>query len=366
MGMEREAAAPLYRQLKGILERQIENGDLRPGDMLPSLRQLCRDYEVSTITVRRALQELVGEGRLQSQQGVGTFVTARNRHPRLALVTFGFHEQEWRRNSSIFGDLIGGAATVAWEHDALFSVVRVDPGRGTADVLASILDERFFDGLLIRILPDVAEGDLEPLLGAGLPYVVVKRYIPGRPINCVVVDDVAAARQATAHLIAHGCRRIGFICPLGSVVGRDRHEGYRQALAGHGLPYDPSLVQAPGEWFEERGYAAARALLALPNPPQAVFAAGDQLAIGAYRAAGELGLRIPQDLAIVGYDDIPAAAALQPPLTTVRTSYYDFGARATELLLALVGHQVASPQRVTLEAPLVVRKSCGRHGQDGN
>lgn len=359
--MDRGGSTPLYLQLKTILQRRIEAGELQPGDMLPSLRQLCAQYQVSSITARRAVQELIAEGRLQSQQGIGTFVTAHNRRSRLALVILGFYEQEWRRNSTIFGDLIGGAATVAWEHEALLSVSRVDPARRTADVLASILDERFFDGLLIRTLPDVSVADLQPVLAAGLPYVVIKRHIPGLPVNCVVVDDAGAAYRATAHLIGHGRRRIAFVCPLAATVGRAREQGYRRALAEHGLPYDAALVPATADWFEERGYAALRELMALPQPPDAVFAAGDMLAMGTYRAAAELGLSIPGDLAVVGYDDIPAAATLQPPLTTVRTSYYDFGARATELLLDLIAGRALAPQRVELEAPLVVRESCGKH-----
>jgi LacI family transcriptional regulator len=362
MPIQRSAAGPLYLQLKSLLQRQIDSGELQPGDMLPSLRQLCRQHGVSSITVRRALQELINEGRLQSQQGIGTFVTARNRQARLALLILGFHEQEWRRNSGIFGDLIAGAATVAWEHDALFSVVRVDPERELAAVLASIVEERFFDGLLVRVLSDAQPSELRPVCEAGLPYVVIKRYVPGQAMNCVVVDDVRAAREATDHLLDHGYRRVAFVCPLGTVVGRDRHEGYRQALAARGLAYDPALVPPVAEWFQECGYTALKALMGLPQPPEAVFAAGDMLAIGAYRAAAELGLDIPHDLAVVGYDDIPAAATLQPPLTTVRTSFYDFGARATELLLDLIARRVAGPQRVVLEAPLVVRQSCGAHG----
>ncbi len=361
MPMRRAAAGPLYVQLKEIIERQIDSGELQPGDMLPSLRQLCRQHAVSSITVRRALQDLVREGRLQSQQGIGTFVAARSRHPRLALLTLGFYEQEWRRNSGIFGDLIAGAATVAWEHDALFSVTRVDPGRDTAGFLASIVEEGFFDGLLLRTLPDITTADLAPVLAADLPYVVIKRYIPDTPINCVVVDDAEAAYRATAHLVDHGYRSIAFACPLVAIVGRDRHLGYARALAEHDLPYDPQLVHPVADWFEEQGYLALKALWALAHRPDALFAAGDQLAIGAYRAAKELGLRIPRDLAIVGYDDIPAATSLQPPLTTVRTSYYDFGARATGLLLDLIARRVAPPQRVLLEAPLVVRQSCGDH-----
>ena len=361
MPIDRAVPEPLYRQLKSLLLHQIESGELRPGDMLPSLRQLCREYGVSLITVRRALQELVSEGRLQSQQGIGTFVTDRVRHARIALVILGFYEQEWRRNSSIFGDLIGGAATVAWEREALFSVTRVDPSRRAADVLASIVDERFFDGLLIRVLPDITEEDIAPLLAAAMPFVVIKRYVPGLDINCVVNDDVTAAYRATVHLIEHGYRRIAFLCPLNATVGRDRHEGYRRALAERGVPYDARLVPAIKDWFEEEGELALEALFDLAQPPQAVFAAGDPLAVGVYRAVAALGLRIPADLAVVGYDDIPAAAALQPPLTTVRTSYHDLGARAAALLLDLIAGKANGPLRLVLDAPLIVRGSCGPH-----
>jgi DNA-binding LacI/PurR family transcriptional regulator len=364
--MEQDNGKPLYEQLMGDLERQMDAGELKPGDMLPSLRQLCAHYGVSAITVRRALQELVREGRVQSQQGIGSFVTARNRPPRLALLTLGFHEQEWRHNAGIFGDLIAGCATVAWQEEALFSLAHVDPRRQTAELLSAIVDEGFYDGLLLRVQDDVSLDDLQPLLAAALPYVVIKRYLPGAPLNCVIVDDALAAYQATRHLLAHGYWRIALICPLSAVVGRDRRAGYERALCEAGLPLEPQLAPPVADWFEETGAAALRQLAALPQPPQAIFAAGDQLALGVYHGTGELGLRIPHDLAVVGYDDIPAAATLRPALTTVRTSYYDFGARATQLLLDLIAGRVAAPQRIVLEAPLVVRGSCGGHGAGGN
>lgn len=366
MSIDRTGSTPLYRQLMSLLQRQMDSGELQPGDMLPSLRRLCEQYEVSSITARRAVQELIGAGRLQSQQGIGTFVTARNRRPRLALVFLGFQEREWRRNSTIFGDLIGGAGTVAWEHEALLSVSRVDPARRTAEVLASILEERFFDGLLIRILPDVTADDLQPVLAGGLPYVLIKRHVPGLAVNCIVVDDAQGAYRATAHLIGLGRRRIAFVGPVSTTIGHERELGYRRALADRVLPCDPALVCASADWFEESGHAAVRRLAALPQPPEAVFAAGDMLALGACRAAAELGLTIPHDLALVGYDDIPVAATLRPPLTTVRTSYYDFGARAAELLLDLIAGRATAPQRVELEAPLIVRQSCGALARSGS
>jgi LacI family xylobiose transport system transcriptional regulator len=201
---------------------------------------------------------------------------------------------------------------------------------------------------------------LDPFLETGFPYVAIKRSLPGRSINCVVSDDVRDAFLATEHLIQLGHTRIGVIAPTNIAVGRDRTKGYFQALDAHGLKPNPAWVCYAENFFEETGYQCALELVQMRDRPTAVFALGDIVAIGAYRAIQEAGLCIPEDVAVVGHDDIPPAAEMSPPLTTMRTSYHEFGAAAVSLLLDILTRQVQPPKKVVVESSLVVRASSGR------
>jgi hypothetical protein len=214
------------------------------------------------------------------------------------------------------------------------------------------------DGVLLRVANDIREEHLEILEEAGLPYVVVKRHIPGRRMNCVISDDVVGARIATSYLLDLGYRRIAFVCAKPQItLARERLIGYREALADCGVDYDETLVRQESYFTVERGQDAVRSLMELPEPPEAIFVASDTMAMGGYGAAQELNLKIPEDLALVGYDDIPPASVLQPPLTTIRTSYYDFGHLASQLLLELIDGKELAPQQRIIEPSLVVRGS---------
>jgi len=177
-------------------------------------------------------------------------------------------------------------------------------------------------------------------------------------IPYVDVDNRAGAYQAVTHLIGLGHRRIGFIsnAPLSYSGAQARFAGYKQALAEHDLPLDEELIRT-ASFLPETGQVAIRDLLALPDRPTAVFAASDVVAIGAMSGIQAAGLAIPENMAIVGFDDIFLAAYTQPPLTTVRVPAYGLGWTAAELLISLVeGDGVSS---VTLETELVIRDSCG-------
>jgi LacI family transcriptional regulator len=185
----------------------------------------------------------------------------------------------------------------------------------------------------------------------------------GRPEGCdlpaVDVDNQAGGYQATTHLIGLGHRRIGFIsnAPLSYAGARDRFAGYSQALGEHAIPLDADLVRT-AVFMPDSAQEAMRAMLALPQRPTAVFAASDVVAIGAMSAILEGGLGIPQDIAVVGFDDIFLAAHLQPPLTTIRVPAYGLGWTAAEVLInSIEGEEEASS--VILETELVVRASCG-------
>jgi LacI family repressor for deo operon, udp, cdd, tsx, nupC, and nupG len=350
------SSKPLHQQIKQILERQILQKELEEGELIPSEKELCEQFGVSSTTVRRALHELVRDGLIYRRPGIGSFVSSAAKQLSLLLLVSGFDDAAWHAN--LFGELIGGIAKVTWEHSTTLSVVHVPPGfKGVRSYLYSVIEEDVFDGILLRVAGDLEEDYLVPLLETGCPYVAIKRYLPHREINCVVHDDLQGAFRATEHLIKLGHTRIGLIASQHTIVGRDRSQGYFKALEAYEVDADPSLIRYSDSFREEEGHRATSELLSLEERPTAVFAASDRLAVGAYRAIEETGLRIPEDVAIVGYGDIPPIRLLSPPLTTVRLSYRDLGIQSVSLLLDIITHKVRPPQRVVIESSLIVRES---------
>ena len=162
---------------------------------------------------------------------------------------------------------------------------------------------------------------------------------------------------ATDVLIRAGHRRIGYINGEASMeAARHRLRGYRQALATADLPFDPDLVRE-GNWQPLSGYEATRALMALPAPPSAIFCANDLMAVGCYEALRELGRRIPDDVAVMGYDDREIAQHLHPPLTTVLLPHFEMGSIAAELLIDSAAGSPIRPRQIKVECPIVMRKS---------
>ena len=144
---------------------------------------------------------------------------------------------------------------------------------------------------------------------------------------------------------------------LDMVCAVDRLNGYRQALAEAGLPVDDDLVRY-GDFLQPRGFECARELLALADPPTAIFASNDVSAFGVMEAIRDSGRRIPADVSVIGFDDIPVASNVYPPLTTVRQPLFEMGASATRMLLELIGNPSRSGERVLLPTALVIRESC--------
>jgi LacI family transcriptional regulator len=197
------------------------------------------------------------------------------------------------------------------------------------------------------------------LLQDGIPFVLAGR-LPDQRVNYVDVDNVGGARMAVEHLIRLGHERIGTITgPLSMITGQDRLEGYRHALEAHRIPVRDELI-VEGDFTEAGARMGAQQLLAAS--PTAIFAASDSMAIGVLKALREAGLRIPEDVALVGFDDIPIASAIEPALTTVHQPIEGLGSMAADLLLHWLEHPPegeAPTQRIVLPTKLVIRDSCG-------
>jgi LacI family repressor for deo operon, udp, cdd, tsx, nupC, and nupG len=211
------------------------------------------------------------------------------------------------------------------------------------------------DGLLLNIGHVPAE--LAGLQDIGRKVVAVAVPIPGFAITSVAIDQVSAAKEAVSYLIALGHRRIAHIGGPPSVTSEGRLKGYRLALSSAGIAPNDALVRF-GHNTIPSGQAAATELLADSTRPTALFCANDEMAIGAIIAAKSIGLRVPGDLSVVGFDDIEMAAFYDPPLTTIHQPRREIGrVGLTELLALLEGRRKRSGRRITLEHSLIVRGS---------
>ena len=190
------------------------------------------------------------------------------------------------------------------------------------------------------------------------PLVAVDPHTGPSSLPTVDSDNLKGATMATEYLIGLGHRRIGFLAGRPDLESaRQRERGYRDALAAAGIPLDPELVRT-GEYTSDPASAAARQLLSLDPRPSAVFAANDTSAIETVRVAEALGLSVPDDLSVVGFDNIPESALNSPPLTTVDQSIQRMGFEAVRLLVGLIKGGSPEPQHITLPTELVVRQSC--------
>jgi LacI family transcriptional regulator len=212
------------------------------------------------------------------------------------------------------------------------------------------------DGLLL-VLPRNPEAYLESLRQRGFPYVLIDHQGIDDTGPAVGATNWQGAYDATCHLIELGHRQIGFVTGTPDMgCARDRLAGFKAALADHQLPLDPQLVQE-GDFLQPKGYTCAMALLSLPQPPTAIFASNDVSAFGVMEAVRDTGRRIPDDISIVGFDDIPQAAQVNPPLTTIRQPLELMGHTAARMLLENMEKPERPAERVELPTQLVVRSS---------
>ena len=219
------------------------------------------------------------------------------------------------------------------------------------------LTQGLADGLLL-VLPRNPGAYLDALRRRGFPFVLIDHQGIDETGPSVGATNRSGGYAAARYLIELGHRRIGFITgTLDLRCSTDRLDGYRDALEEFDLPFDPALVYE-GDFMQPDGYRGAHTLLALPDRPTAIFASNDVMAFGAMEAVRECGLRIPADISIVGFDDIPQASHVHPHLTTIRQPLEQMGRLAARMLLQLIANPNMGASRVELTTELIVRHSC--------
>lgn len=224
-------------------------------------------------------------------------------------------------------------------------------------MIRRILGSGLIDGVIVSSTV-IDDPIVDNLHSSQMPFILIGRH-PSLDIHSIDLDNLEGARAAATHLIQCGHRRIATITgPKNMTAGNDRLAGYRQALAENGLAFDENLV-AEGAFTEASGYTAMQALL--PLRPAAVFAASDMMAAGALRAIREAGLRVPEDMALVGYDDVPIASQIDPPLTTIRQPIHEMGKLAVDLLIDILHRPQQSKRHLVLQPELIIRQSSHVH-----
>ncbi|MGZ4398298.1 MAG: LacI family DNA-binding transcriptional regulator, partial [Gaiellaceae bacterium] len=228
---------------------------------------------------------------------------------------------------------------------------------------------RAADGILVSSLPPESP-ELAAVVDAGFPCVAFDVDLLSPRVAFVMSDNVDAGASIVRHIAAAGCRRIAFIGGRGDErPSVDRHFGYQSELLRHGLPYRGEYV-ALASWQPDRAHEATRRFLSLPEPPDAIFAASDVMAIGAMAAIEEAGLRVPEDVAVAGFDDFDYARLLRPSLTTLRQNQEALAETLVKAMIRLLDHPQEPPLVAVLPTELVVRDStrppvAATSGQDG-
>ncbi|HXF85957.1 MAG TPA: LacI family DNA-binding transcriptional regulator [Anaerolineales bacterium] len=256
-----------------------------------------------------------------------------------------------------FPHLTKGIAQACNQYNYTLALFLVGTKEDEEKIFPRISRKGLLDGVLVQSGHHGDQQIIWRLVNSKMPLVVAGRPFRSDGVSYIDIDNVKASYNAVSHLIRLGRRRVATIAgPAHSTVGLDRREGYVKALYEHGLEVNESLI-AEGDFTESGGYSAMQSLL--PAKPDAVFAASDIMAIGAMRAAREAGLRIPHDIAFVGFDDLPIATLSDIQLTTVRQPVVQFGYKAVELLIDLIENGLNPPRRVIMDTELIVRDSCG-------
>ncbi len=276
---------------------------------------------------------------------------ATNRTGNIGIIIHRRHKPLPGSFYDFYGTIIIGVEEEAGNqgYNFIFSSVDSEP------VVPRCVQERRVDGLVIMGC-DISRDLILKLKDDGVPLVLVDHHMEG--VDSVAVDNTGGAYKAVEYLIELGHREIGFIAErLTDLSFEERFEGYKLALKEHGLRYDPALI-AEGFKRPDHGYVAMKKLLE-QGTLSAVFAANDSTAVGAIRAIKEEGLRVPDDIAVVGFDDGGLASQAVPPLTTVRVYREKMASAAAKRLIELIENPDQSPVQLTLPTKLIVRESCG-------
>lgn len=359
--------ATLAHQISRQITWLIASGKLRPGDRLPGVRLLAEHLGVNLHTVRNAYKKMEVEGLVETRRGRGTHVLA---FDPLQIMHSSRQERSHTvgillpsLNNPFYQSFLLGVEEISEQEQTLLFLCNTHDDPAALWRSLAQLSSKQVDGILV-LSQDISAyaamaGETSARSGK-MPFVTVDW--PGSTGYSVSLDLESAGYQAARHLLAHGHRRIGLIT-FGLHIANVKpiHAGYFRALAESGLRENPELIAGVHGFDPAAGESGARNLLNLPQPPSAIFAIADTLALGAMKAIKQAGLHIPEDIALVGFNDIPLAAMVEPSLTTIAAPAIELGREAMKMLQMLIAGKQPAPRSLILPTSLVIRESCGVH-----
>lgn len=256
-----------------------------------------------------------------------------------------------------FAELARGVEDVAYANEFAVILCNSDENQKKEQFYLDVMRAESVDGIILPPLNERDPAVLE-LIKSGMPVVTVDRSLAHQAMDKVEVDNRRGAFEAVEYLIKKGHTRIGLIAGRMNVsTSKERRQGYDDAVAAHGLAAHPEYLRI-GDFKQDSGRMLAEELLALPTPPTALFVVNNLMAVGALEAIHDRKLKIPGDVALIGFDDLPWADALDPPLTVVRQPAYEVGQAATELLLKRLTDPKRPETHLKLLPKLIIRSSC--------
>lgn len=367
MAIDFQNSTPLYVQIMEDIKKKIDAGELKVGDKLASHKKLAEQYEVSVITIKGALSSLIDEGILYSRVGKGTFVRKKskdieNKNTIGSLNSIGL----------VLGDLKDPFFTLIAHHveetcyEKKFNLLLSNTSNKAEKEEQQIqhLKELGVDGLIIATSSKkpFAPQIISKLHDQGFPYMVIS-YVSDQKIWHVGTDHELGAYMATKHLIKLGHKKIGYInTQKQNALGDVRLEGLKKALEDHDIPYNDSYMMRLTQPVNTKGYKPGYELgdlfYQMNDKPTAFFCYDDASAIGLISRLNELGFSVPEDVAVVGFDDIEQASYFKTPLTTIHQPLEKIGKVATEHLIERIEDK-KPPIRTIFKPALVIRESCG-------
>jgi DNA-binding LacI/PurR family transcriptional regulator len=362
--INREAREPLHQQLSTLLRQAIQAGVYKPGERMEPERTFMVEGEMSYPTVSRAFRDLAAEGLIHRRVGAGTFVADEPPAAHPAIRTLGVFY--YHVHTPYFDAVYAGIEAECRLHR--IDLITLPSGTDEQSEAQTVreLEERRVDGIIgIPMALPGLQRQLQLQIERGTPAVTLGVVLPQLGCDAITFNNEYGGSLATRHLLELGHERIGLVAPRArypQTLYLEIQAGMRQARAEQNLSGDPPTALLPISFHEREDREVRNSILSLVHDQRvtALICASDPLARFAMQVLGEAGLRVPDDISIIGFGDLPLAAQLDPPLTTVVWPLHRFGREAVRRVLAQSLTSGRPPIHMVLDTSLVIRRSTGQ------